>query len=301
MKPDGSHVTNLSALQPSLPPGHHGSVYWHPSGKYLLFTAQKREWKGLRMFGNPAFGALPGFGRHDDLWLISSDGSHSWQLTNERDSNFQGVLMPVFSPDGKHIAWASSLPAEKRKMNYALKIADFVEYPQPHLENIKSYQPGGPTYYETGSFTADGKSLYYTSDQDTHNFWLSQIYRLDLETGISTRLTRGITYNEHPTAISTPTGDWVIFMSSKGAQRYPGQLFLGTDWYACRRDGTGLKRLTWMNLNRKDNPENTGKPLVGCTVSISPDGTYFLGDVQDDLVKQTGKVLVVRLVHYLSD
>jgi Tol biopolymer transport system component len=292
MRPDGSDRQALTTDREGLPSKHQGAAYWHPSGRYLMFVAQKQNWTGWTMLGIPDYEALPGFGRHDDLWLITADGSQSWQLTSEANTADQGVLIPVFAPDGKRVAWSSRQPGGK----YSLRVADFVESPEPHLENIKSYQPGGAAYYETGSFTSDSNSLTYASDQDTHSFWRSQIYRLDLASGQSTRLTTGNDYNEHPTVAVTPRGDWIVYMSTKGVNRYPGHLLLGTDWYAMRSDGSESKRLTTMNVNRRDNSENAGTMLVAGTVSISPSGDFMLGDLQDSLVRQTGMVKVVHFV-----
>jgi hypothetical protein len=61
-----------------------------------------------------------------------------------------------------------------------------------------------------------------------------------------------------------------------------------------RSDGRDGKRLTRMNVNRKGNPQNTGKMLVAGTVALSPTGDFMLGDVQDSLVRQTGLVKLVR-------
>ncbi|MFZ1107373.1 MAG: hypothetical protein WAN43_03350 [Rhodomicrobium sp.] len=290
MRPDGSDKVDLTAGKTGLPDKHRGSPYWHPSGRYLLFIAQKQEWSSPKLFGNPDYEALPGFGRHDDLWLTTADGSRFWKLTNDANEKDQGILLPVFSPDGKRIAWSARQPGGK----YILILADFVESPEPHLENLRQYRPGGLSYYEPGSFTSDSKSLIYTSDQDTHNFWQSQIYRLDLASGESRRLTFGKDYNEHPVVIDTPTGDWIVYMSTRGVDRYPWRFFLGTDWYAVKPDGGGAKRLTTMNVNRKDNPQNAGYMQVATTVAVSPDGGFMLGDVQDSIVKQTGMVRVVR-------
>jgi len=290
---NGGTPVALTEGKRGLPPDRHqGMLYWHPSGRYLMFTSEKPEWKSPRLFGSPDYEALPGFGLHDDLWLIAADGSHSWQLINEPNTKTQGILMPVFAPDGRHIAWSSRQPDKK----YVLKVADFVETPEPHLENIRSYEPGGKAYYETGSFTSDSRHLAYTSDQDTHSFWRSQIYILDLASGKSTRLTHGNAYNEHPTVVNTPGGDWIVYMSDKEVNHFPFSfsLFLGTDWWAMRTDGSGVKRLTRMNINRKDNPENEHHMQVGCTVAISPSGEFMLGDVQDSLTRQTGYVRVVR-------
>jgi hypothetical protein len=295
-RPDNGDRFALTGGRPGIPAKHQGSPYWHPSGRYLLFTAEKQEWSSPRLFGDPDYEALPGFGLHSDIWLITSDGTRSWQLTHDPNTKDQGVLVPVFSADGKRIAWSSRQPSSPgHRLVYAIEVADFVEKPQPHLENVKSYQPGGEAYYETGSFTSDGRSLMYTSDQDTHNFWASQIYRLDLATGQGTRLTQGNFYNEHPVVAKTPSGDWVVYMSAKGVDRFPFHLMMGTDWYAMRPDGSGAKRLTEMNVNRPDNPENFGYPQVAVLSAVSPSGDSMLGDVQRNLAKQTG---FIRVVHF---
>ena len=51
------------------------------------------------------------------------------------------------------------------------------------------------TFNETGGFSADSSSLVFTSDFETHNFWSNQIYRHDLNSGATTRLTRGNSYD----------------------------------------------------------------------------------------------------------
>jgi Tol biopolymer transport system component len=292
IRPDGAGRMAVPVGQDAKPGRHQGSAYWHPSGRYLLFIRQKSDWHGRKIAGVPDFEALPGFGRHDDLWLTTADGRETWRLTNDPNTRDEGVLIPVFSPDGHKVAWSARQPGGK----YVLKVADFATDPEPHLEHIHSFQPRGVSYYETGSFSSDSKTLFYTSDQDTKSFWQSQIYRLDLATGKSTRLTTGKFYNEHPTVVKTPTGDWIVYMSTKGVDRFPFRLMLGTDWYAMRPDGGGAKRLTTMNLNRHDNPENTGAPMVPGTIAPSPGGAFFLGDVQDSLLRQTGMIKTVRFV-----
>jgi Tol biopolymer transport system component len=289
ISPGGGSPTDVTGNTPGLSKKHHGMQYWHPSGRYMVVAVEKQDWKDTRMFGNPDYGALPGFGVHDDLWLVTADGGRAWQLTNEPAIKTQGELMPVFSGDGKRLAWSSRQPDK----TYVIKVADFVETPQPHLENIRSYTPGGKYYYEPGSFTSDGRSLTYSSDQDTHSFWRSQIYILDLSSGASRRLTEGQAYSEHPIVVKTPTGDWIVYMTDKEEERRFMHL-PGTDWWAVRADGTGAKRLSYMNIHSKDNPEAFPDTVTAITVSISPKGDYMLGDVQDSLVHQTGFSTVVR-------
>lgn len=287
MRPDGSDRQRLE-LQSGA--HHEGGPYWHPSGDFLLVLVQKSEWHGLKLFGVPDYEALPGFGRHDDLWLVSRDGSQRWQLTHEPNTVDEGILVAVFSPDGKRIAWSARQPGGR----YLITLADFIDTPQPHLANLRTYRPGQGSYYETGSFSSDGRSLFYTSDQDTGSFWRSQIYRLDLAGGTSRRLTVGNDYNEHPTVLPTPSGDWVVYMSTRGVDRFGLQVMLGTDWYAMHPDGSGAKRLTNMNVNRKGNPESIGRMQVGGTVAPSPSGEFLLADVTSHLLRQSGMVKIVR-------
>jgi Tol biopolymer transport system component len=292
MRSDRSDRHDFPSVTSGVPDKHRGSPYWDPSGRFVIFIAQEREWTGRRLFGAPDYEALPGFGRHDDLWIATADGSRSWQLTHDPDTTDEGILIPVFSPDGKRIAWSSRQPGG----TYVLRVADFVASPQPHLGAIRDYRPGGAAYYETGSFTTDGNSLLYTSDQDTHKFYSSQIYKLDLVSGTSTRLTSGNVYNEHPTDVETPNGDRIVYMSTLGVQRFPLHILPGTDWYAMDLEGRHAVRLSTMNLRTPGNPENFGGPRFAGTVAVGPTGEFFLGDVQDNIAKQTGSSLVVHLV-----
>jgi Tol biopolymer transport system component len=62
--------------------------FWHPSGKWLLFTrADFREGRNVNF----------------DLYLIRDDGSERHRITFDRA--FDGL--PVFSPDGRYVMWTS--------------------------------------------------------------------------------------------------------------------------------------------------------------------------------------------------
>ena len=63
-----------------------------------------------------------------------------------------------------------------------------------------------------------------------------------------------------------------------------------------RLDGSGAKRLTRMNVNTADNPQNAHDMRVATTVAPGPSGAFVLGDMQDSLVRQTGLVKIVRFV-----
>jgi Tol biopolymer transport system component len=62
--------------------------FWHPSGKWLIFTrADFREGRNVNF----------------DLYLIRDDGSERHRVTYDR--TFDGL--PAFSPDGRYLMWTS--------------------------------------------------------------------------------------------------------------------------------------------------------------------------------------------------
>jgi len=65
----------------------HWCPYWHPSGKWIIFT-------------HADFRRRPNF----DLYLIRDDGSEMHRVTS--DPAFDGL--PVFSPDGRYLMWTST-------------------------------------------------------------------------------------------------------------------------------------------------------------------------------------------------
>jgi hypothetical protein len=68
MNPDGSGERCVTCGSRQVPK-RNGNPAWHPSGRYLVFTAEKPD--------NPAKSdqvAVPGRGLNCDLWLVTPDG-----------------------------------------------------------------------------------------------------------------------------------------------------------------------------------------------------------------------------------
>jgi Tol biopolymer transport system component len=266
-----------------------GAPFWHPSGRYIVFVAEKKEHPGGSM------PALPGFGGWCDIWLITPDGLHAWKLVDEPVDPARAILLPCFSPDGKRLAWCERITRPKLLDNlrgagtYIIHTADFVETPTPHVANIRDYRPAGEAFYETSCFTPDSQSLLMTSNCDTKNFWQNQIYRFDLATQQLHRLTHDTSYNEHPQM--TPDGRSIIWMSDTDTDGL--HLAHGTDWWLMDPDGSHPRRISTMNV--RTSPQCDGKAKWACTVTWSPDGRWFYGDVQTNLITQAGKVVRVDL------
>ena len=68
-------------------------------------------------------------------------------------------------------------------------IADFVETPKPHLENIRSFQPKGKVWYETHGFSPDDSKILCTIALGGQAYKNYDIWEMDLETQELTQLT----------------------------------------------------------------------------------------------------------------
>src|SRR5688572_4389637 len=140
-----------------------------------------------------------------------------------------------------------------------------------------------------GYFSPDGKSLIFQSERETENPFY-QIYIMDLESGDTHRVSPGV--GKTTCAFFRPNTDEVLFASThhdpqarakqkaelefraSGKQRryswdYDDQM----DIFSCRRDGTGLKRLTdapGYDAEGAYSPD--GSKIVFCSLRHAPVG-----------------------------
>ncbi len=85
---------------------------WHPDGRRIIFASNMDDWHAdIRQYGH-----------NFELYLINSDGTGLERITynNVFDS------FPMFSPDGKKLAWASNRNPQKPHQT-DIFIADWVE------------------------------------------------------------------------------------------------------------------------------------------------------------------------------
>jgi len=284
---DGSNPEQLGLGSATFPQHTTGTPVWNPSGRFVAFVAEKSTHPGNSV------GATPGWGSYSDLWVANADGSHAWQLTDVPTDKDHGTIIPEFSPDGRLLEWTERTKAGKALQPnrfagfWAIKVANFNvnQDGTPSLSGIRTVSPAGDAFNETGGFSADSSSLVFSSDFETHNFWHNQIYRYDLKSGATTRLTRGDSYNEHPRY--TPDGQ-VLWMTNADNPSH------GTDWWTMNSDGSNRQRLSDFNAN--GNAQAIGGKRAYATVvqtaNWSPDGSYFFGDVETNLL--TSDSVIVR-------
>ena len=283
--PDGTGDTCLTCDNPRLPNKHIDNMSWHPGGKWLIFLAEKATHPGS------STDALPGFGAYCDIWMISADGTKVFQLVDIANDYDHGVIAPRFSPDGSHIVWTDrkTRPDPLNPIQtlgyWTIKTAEigFDADSIPVVETIKTLEPGGTAFYECYGYSPDGSKLIFCSDINQVSTVNEHIYTMDTDGTNLTKLTDK-DYNEH--GFYTPDGASIVWMTNT-------QNSGGTDWWMMNTDGSNKHRLTY--FNERNNVQYAGHSVWSGLGSFCPQGDRFIGGVQQSLVTQEGKIVMVKL------
>jgi dipeptidyl aminopeptidase/acylaminoacyl peptidase len=180
---DGGEARPLTTMKL----GVGGGPVWSPDGKQIAFTASSadaahdptRPYRVTR----PVY-RFDGIGYVErlvqDLYVIPADGGQPDQLTANRSMN----STPQWSPDGKHIAFATTLPPDDYELLPALNVVDM----NGNLRAVVS-EFGG-----TLGWMPDSKGIVYTGAPPDaaagtkHDVWIA-----DLEGGAPECRTAGLT------------------------------------------------------------------------------------------------------------
>lgn len=153
---------------------------WHPSGKSLAYSCKKKESKAFAISTN------------SDIYI--------YDLNLKKNVNFTAGMMgydlsPVFSPDGRYLAWSSmereGYEADKERIM---------------IHDLEKNQKTDYTQF----FDADASNLVWADDSKSLFFvayWYGskEVFNLNLN-GTFTQLTNGI----HDFAAAKPAGDVLI-------------------------------------------------------------------------------------------
>jgi Tol biopolymer transport system component len=256
VRPDGSEEVCLTCDAPELPNRHQGQPEVHPTGRYLLFQAEKAQHAA-----KPGqWGTHPGGGVYNDLWILDLETGEFYRLTDVHAGKpAGGSLHAHFSQDGRRLLWGDfeGLSAN-RFHDWQLAVADYVTDPEPHLENRQYLNPGPqPTWLETHGWGPGDAWIYVTCTpvEAMHDHDMD-ICRIDFDNPTDvTRLTltSGMEgepgeWDEH--AHLSPDGDLFSWMSSAPYGTEAGTDYgqwLRTDLWLMNVDGSGQQRITFFN------------------------------------------------------
>lgn len=281
---DPDKETYLTHNATGAPQKHNGNPAWHPSGSYIVFTAENED-----VESEFDFYAVPGRGVNCNLWLASSDGTCFWQLTFHETAysdDAQGVIHPQFSHDGEKLFWAERLMGASDTMwgRWALKVGRFIDDgDSPLLKDIQSFTPGAQNaFYEGHSFSRDGTSVLFSGNLESGQEETGlDIYEMELESGILTRLTSSLSdWDEH--AHWSPDGEKIAWMSSTPLEvEYPEDMgphdwryYLATELWLINADGYGAQRLSF--FNQPGHPHQCAARTVVSDSAWGPDGESLL-------------------------
>lgn len=273
---------------------HQWAEEWDPTGQYLYCYVEKTDYVSESGHTRIPEDAIPGYGAYTDLWIIKRDGSQAWQMTNFPNDYNHGIIHGAISNDGTMFAWTERILAPVfLDLNlaagaYVFKVADVSWNPEPVFSNIRTYQPNGELAGgEVESISPDKTDVLIYSTFESHSLVSTPIYRIDLTSGNTTKLTEE-SFSQSPTY--TPNGQQIVYMTGKDCEIFPGQL-QGADWWIMDANGSNKKRLTYMNM--KNHPQSVGSYRLAGSLSFVNDST-FIGGVMTQSLGLVGYSALVK-------
>lgn len=267
---------------------------WDPTGQFLICYVEKTAYVTESDHTRTPEDAIPGYGAYTDVWIIKRDGSQAWQMTNYANDYDKGVIHGAISADGTMFAWTERIQEPVfADLNlaagaYVFKVADVSWGSTPVFSNIRTYQPNNePAGGEVDAVSPDKTNILIYSTFESHNLVATPIYRIDLASGNTTKLTTE-SFSQAPTY--SPNGERIVYMTGAYCDIFPGQL-QGADWWVMNADGSNKRRLTYMNM--KDHPQSVNSYRLAGTVSFVNDST-FIGGVMTQSLGLVGYSALVK-------
>lgn len=180
---------------PTKPYGGTEQLAWSPDGKILAYVCKKKT------------GREYAFSTNSEIWFYYPE--------NGTTINFTEGLMgydnhPVFSPDGKMLAWESMARDGYESDQSRLFVADVFTGERRNL--FANFEESAQSIV----WNSDAKSIYFISDIQATD----EIFRIDVETATIQRLTNGA--HNYKSLALTPKG----LLARKQSMSYPDELYL---------------------------------------------------------------------------
>ncbi len=294
INPDGNNDKCLTIGKADLKNcGHRRQSFWHPSGKYIVFSAENSLYtrKGMEIthrFGN---------GRNFNVWIMTSDGNKFWKITDYPEN--WGVIGTKFSNSGNMIFWNEEFSMEKYPKgkpedrvpnpgsywdlnNYQYRRGEELglwrivfgsltfDIDEPEVTNIRKIKPPLElTLIKANSFKPgdNGFICSFAPYKETMSTALwGEIYTTNIAGKYLNRMTYSI-WNHEEEPIYSPDYKYIAFTKATKRQGKPMD---GTEIFLIKVDGGESVKLT--HFSDYDFPEYSEDWLHITGMSWSPDG-----------------------------
>jgi dipeptidyl aminopeptidase/acylaminoacyl peptidase len=179
---------------PLAPFGGMEQINWSPDSKVIAYTCRKK--KGMQY----------AISTNSDIFLYEVE---SGKTTNISEGMMGYDVAPVYSPDGKKIAWQSM-----ERDGYESDKNRLIVY-DPETGAKTDFTKDFDQNAESLAWSDDGNSIFFISDYQATD----EIYRLDLADGKITKITAGI----HNYTGVIPAGDKLV--ASRVSMSKPAELY----------------------------------------------------------------------------
>lgn len=279
--PDGRYDRCLTCDERTFRRQHAGNADWHPSGRYLVFQAERPFASGGEPF---PFLAIPGRSRGSSLWVVSLDGKEFFQLSGQQEIAYP-PHSPRFSYEGDRLAWSERLASAGTWGDWVIRVGEFaVGRGVVRVRDVATFEPAPDrAFYEVGSFTPDDRGLLLAGNLvEGQPIDGLDLYVLDLESEEVVQLTKSLSEWDR-WGLFAPAGGIVSWSSGQTFHR-PARPLARTDTSAVVQldlwlgaaDGSWSRRLTGFNDPLSE--EYLGRVMTGPS-AWAPSGDRILTTV----------------------
>ena len=211
---DGSAAPRdlTSGAEYDVPPdqrGGPGDINFSPDSKEICFTAVTDKMEAISTNG--------------DLFTVPVAGGDIKRITTQ--PGFDGE--PIYSPDGKYIAYHAQLTAEYESDRWRVMLYD------RHTGKIETLTQGFDRSADELAWSADSKSIYFTAENETQK----PLYEMAARPGGEPKKILADTYN----ASLSLSGTGKIMAFERTSLTMPAEVFTASS------DGSGVRQLTHHN------------------------------------------------------
>ena len=189
--------------------GGPGDINFSPDSKEICFTAVTDKMEAISTNG--------------DLFTVPVAGGDIKRITTEQ--GFDGE--PVYSPDGKYIAYHSQLKPEYESDRWRVMLYD------RQTEKNENLTEGFDRSADELAWSADSKSIYFTAENETQKL----LYEMAARPGAELKKTLADTYN----ASFSLSGTGKTMAFERTSLTMPGEVFTASG------DGSNVRQLTHHN------------------------------------------------------